>query len=86
MMEAIKEKLALYREYLRGLILLILALISALVIGFYNVLIKKAPLYSIWFLSFGFIILIVLLLILKFLNNKILDGIKELDNGTSCSS
>jgi len=85
-MEAIKEKLALYREYLRGLILVILTLISALVIGFYNVLIKKAPLYSIWFLSFGFIILIVLLLILKFLNNKILDGIKELDNGTSCSS
>jgi len=80
-LEKIKETLALYREYLRAIILFILTLSSALIVGFYNVLIGKSPIYSIWFLSFGFVILMLFFIALKILNNNILDLTKELDNG-----
>jgi len=83
--EVIKEKLALYREYLRGMIIFILTISSALVVGFYQILIGKSPFFSIWFLSFGFIVLILFLFGLKFLNNVIIDLIKELENGKNNS-
>jgi len=84
-LDEIKEKLALYREYLRGLILVILALSSGLIFGSYNVLVKKAPFYSLWFLSFGVIVLMVLFIALNVLNNSILELIKELKNGKNDS-
>ena len=83
--EVIKEKSALYREYLRGLILVILALSSGLIFGSYNILVKKAPVYSLWFLSFGFIILMVLFVALDVLNSSVLELLKELENGKNDS-
>jgi len=84
--DALKEKLALYREYIRAIILFILALSSGLVAGFYNILIKNVPMYSLWFLTFGFIILILFLYVLEILHQSILNLTKELENGDASNN
>ncbi len=65
MKEYIKEKLNLYREYLKFLLFLIFAISSGVVWNLFNIFIKKQPFYSIVFSVIGVLILFILLYLLK---------------------
>ena len=58
------------REYFRALVILIITLMSGVVVNVYQIIVHKAPLYSLALSSFGFIIVIRLLLALFALVQK----------------
>ena len=77
-MESIKEKLALYREYIRFLLFVIFAMSSGIVWNLFNVFIKKQPFYSIIFSFIGVFVLMFLLILMKRFHIYMEDLIKEL--------
>ena len=77
----IKERLNTLREYLRFSFLVLLGLLTGIITNIYQVLSHKVDFYMVIFGTIGFIILNVLLIIIKYLNERIEYYLKELKNG-----
>ena len=77
-MEVIKEKIGYYREYIRGLIIFNIAILSGITTNLYQIFVKTKPFYSIIFSFIGLIIFMLSLLMFYKLHLKIEDLIKEL--------
>jgi hypothetical protein len=60
--DVIKEKIGYYKEYLRGLIIFDIALVSGITTNIYQIFVKTKPFYSIIFSFIGLIIFILNLL------------------------
>ena len=79
-MEVIKEKIAYYKEYIRGIIIFDIALLSGITTNLYQVSLKIVPFYSIIFSFIGIIIFYLSLIIFYQLHLKIDLLLKELEN------
>ena len=79
-MEIIKEKIAYYKEYIRGIILFNIALLSGITTNLYQVFVKSKPFYSIIFSFVGLVLFIISLITFYFLHIRIENLIKELEN------
>ena len=77
-MNIIKEKIGYYKEYIRGLIIFDIALLSGMTTNLYQVFVKTKPFYSMIFSFIGLIIFMLSLLMFYKLHLKIEDLIKEL--------
>ena len=77
-MEIVKEKIGYYKEYVRGLIIFDIALLSGMTTNLYQIFVKTKPFYSIIFSFIGLIIFMISLMIFYKLHLKIEDLIKEL--------
>ncbi len=77
-MNIVKEKIGYYKEYIRGLIIFDIALLSGMTTNLYQVFVKTKPFYSIIFSFIGLIIFMLSLLMFYKLHLKIEDLIKEL--------
>ena len=79
-MEIIKEKISYYKEYIRGIILFDIALLSGITTNLYQIFVKSKPFYSIIFSFVGLVLFIISLAIFYFLHIRIENLIKELEN------
>ena len=79
-MEIIKEKISYYKEYVRGLIIFDIALLSGITTNLYQIFVKSKPFYSIVFSFIGLVLFIMSLAIFYFLHIRIENLIKELGN------
>jgi len=58
-LEIIKEKISYYKEYIRGIILFDIALLSGITTNLYQVFVKSKPFYSIIFSFVGLVLFII---------------------------
>jgi hypothetical protein len=79
--ESIKLKVARYSEYLRGLIILNIAIVTGIMTVLYNVVSGSLGLYMLLFIGLGIIVLSITVSILKDIDLKMQKLIKELENG-----
>ena len=77
-MDLLKEKIGYYKEYIRGLIIFDIAVLSGITTNLYQIFVKTKPFYSIIFSFVGLIIFILSLFLFHKLHLKIEDLIKEL--------
>ena len=78
--EVIKEKIGYYKEYIRGLIIFDIALISGIATNLYQVFLKIKPFYAIYFSLIGMIVFYLSLVIFYRLHIKIEELLKELED------
>ena len=79
-MEKIKERISYYKEYIRGIILFDIALLSGITTNLYQVFVKTKPFYSIVFSFVGLVLFVISLVVFYFLHIRIENLIKELEN------
>ena len=77
-MDLLKEKIGYYKEYIRGLIIFDIAVLSGITTNLYQIFVKTKPFYSIIFSFVGLNIFILSLFLFNKLHLKIEDLIKEL--------
>jgi hypothetical protein len=75
--DVVKEKIGYYKEFLRGLIIFDIALLSGITTSLYQIFVKAKPFYSIIFSFIGLIIFILSLFLFYKLHLKLEDLIKE---------